>query len=136
MKVVKNLFRQRKFKLLVTVLVLLAVALGIVIVPVEQAGGGRLFDSVEDGLWWSVTTVTGVGYGDLYPVTTGGRIIGVALEIVGVLTFGLLVATAAVAMRQQQQRWYWKRLFERLEQMEQRLERIEKHGEFKIKDGV
>ena len=136
MKVVKALLKQRKFQLLLLMLVILAVALGILIVPVEQTGGGKLITTIDDGLWWAVTTVTGVGYGDVYPMTGTGRMIGVVLEIVGVLTFGLLVAITAVALRQQQERWYWKRLFERLEHLEERLKRVEKQGEFKIKNGV
>jgi voltage-gated potassium channel len=135
-KLIRELFKQRRFQLMLIGLVALAVVLGILVVPVEQAGGGKLIRSVDDGLWWAVTTVTGVGYGDVYPMTGGGRVVGAILEIVGVLTFGLLVAVTAVAMRQQQERWYWKRLFERLEHIEERIKRIEKHEEFKIKDGI
>ncbi|OGY18001.1 MAG: hypothetical protein A2784_04965 [Candidatus Chisholmbacteria bacterium RIFCSPHIGHO2_01_FULL_48_12] len=136
MKVVRELLKQKKFQLVLIGLVVLAVVLGVLVVPIEQAGGGRLIRSVDDGLWWAVTTVTGVGYGDVYPMTGGGRVVGAILEIVGVLTFGLLVAMTAVAMRQQKERWYWKRLFERLEHIEERIKRIEKHEEFKIKNGV
>ncbi len=136
MRVFRELLKQRRFQWLLTGLVVMAVMLGVLIVPVERGGGGGLINSVGDGLWWAVTTVTGVGYGDVYPETGWGRIIGVALEIIGVLMFGLLVAIVAVAMRQQKERWYWKRLFERLEQIEGRVKRVEKHGEFKIKDGV
>ena len=127
MKVVRELLKQKKFQLVLIGLVVLAVVLGVLVVPIEQAGGGRLIRSVDDGLWWAVTTVTGVGYGDVYPMTGGGRVVGAILEIVGVLTFGLLVAMTAVAMRQQKERWYWKRLFERLEHIEERIKRIEKH---------
>jgi len=132
-KVVKTLLKQRKFQLLLLVLVVVAVALGIVIVPVERTGGGRLITTVDDGLWWAVTTVTGVGYGDVYPMTGTGRMIGVVLEIVGVLTFGLLVAITAVALRQQQERWYWHRLFKRLDELEGRLDRLEKKSNFELK---
>ena len=135
MKMVKQLFKQRKFQLLLTGLVMLAVILGILVVPVEQAGGGKLFKSAGDGLWWAITTVTGVGYGDVYPMTGLGRVLGAMLEIVGVLSFGLLVAVIAVEMRQQKERWYWKRLFERLEGIEEKLKKLEKHEEFRIKDG-
>lgn len=136
MKLVRELLKQKRFQLVLTGLAALAVVLGVLIVPIEQAGGGKLIRSVDDGLWWAVTTVTGVGYGDVYPMTGGGRVVGVILEIVGVLTFGLLVAMTAVAMKRQQERWYWKRLFERLDHIEERIRRVEKHEEFKIKDGV
>ena len=136
MKLVRELLKQKRFQLVLTGLAALAVVLGVLVVPIEQAGGGKLIRSIDDGLWWAVTTVPGVGYGDVYPMTGGGRVVGVILEIVGVLMFGLLVAMTAVAMKRQQERWYWKRLFERLEHLEERLKRIEKQGEFKIKDGV
>lgn len=44
--------------------------------------------SAEDALWWAVTTVTTVGYGDTYPVTTEGRMIAALLMTAGVGLFG------------------------------------------------
>lgn len=43
-----------------------------------------------DALWWSVVTLTTVGYGDRFPVTAEGRIIGVLLMVAGVGLFGTL----------------------------------------------
>ena len=45
-----------------------------------------------DGLWWAITTVTTVGYGDKYPITTEGRIIGAILMTTGVGIFGTFTA--------------------------------------------
>jgi len=44
----------------------------------------------QDALWWSVVTLTTVGYGDRYPVTGGGRFVATALMIAGVGLFGTL----------------------------------------------
>jgi voltage-gated potassium channel len=44
--------------------------------------------TAEDALWWSYVTVTTVGYGDKFPVTTEGRVIGVILMTAGVGLFG------------------------------------------------
>lgn len=44
--------------------------------------------TAEDALWWSYVTITTVGYGDRFPVTTGGRIIGALLMTAGVGLFG------------------------------------------------
>jgi voltage-gated potassium channel len=51
--------------------------------------------SFWDSIWWSTTTITTVAYGDVYPVTTGGRVVAILLLIVGLGAFGLY--TAAVA---------------------------------------
>lgn len=51
--------------------------------------------SAEDALWWAFTTITTVGYGDRYPVTTEGRIIAVLLMSAGVGIFGTFTAFVA-----------------------------------------
>ena len=48
--------------------------------------------TAEDAIWWAYTTITTVGYGDKYPVTTEGRIIAMILMTVGVGTFGTITA--------------------------------------------
>ena len=61
----------------------------------EDVGDGRRVQSFFDSLWWSASTITTVGYGDIYPVTTAGRIIAVFTMLIGVST--LAVVTARVA---------------------------------------
>lgn len=51
--------------------------------------------SFEDALWWACTTITTVGYGDRYPVTTQGRLVAVALMLIGIALLGLLTAGIA-----------------------------------------
>lgn len=48
--------------------------------------------TAEDAIWWSYVTITTVGYGDKYPVTTEGRIIATLLITVGVGLFGTFTA--------------------------------------------
>lgn len=45
-----------------------------------------------DAVWWTVATVTTVGYGDVVPVSDIGRIIGVAYMLVGIIILGLFIA--------------------------------------------
>ena len=56
---------------------------------------GATINSFGKALWWSITTVTTVGYGDVYPVTNTGRVIAVLLMIGGISLVG--VVTAALA---------------------------------------
>jgi voltage-gated potassium channel len=66
-------------------------------------GGGAAFAAVEkghttwDGVWWAISTMTTVGYGDVYPKTTPGRFIGIVVMLVGIGFIAIL--TGAVAQR-------------------------------------
>lgn len=46
-----------------------------------------------DALWWGVTTLTTVGYGDIYPVTAEGRLAAGALMILGITLWAAITAT-------------------------------------------
>ncbi len=54
-----------------------------------------------DALWWTMCTITTVGYGDLYPVTAVGRSVAMVLMLVGIVTFGVLTANIAAYLMSQ-----------------------------------
>jgi voltage-gated potassium channel len=76
---------------------LLTVTAIVVAGAAQSAFSAGEFTSLWDGVWWAVVTVTTVGYGDLYPKTVQGRLIGMVLMFVGIGFLSLL--TAAVASR-------------------------------------
>jgi voltage-gated potassium channel len=51
--------------------------------------------TAEDAVWWAMTTITTVGYGDRFPVSTGGRLVAVLLMTAGVGLFGTMSAALA-----------------------------------------
>ncbi|HKL63075.1 MAG TPA: ion transporter [Woeseiaceae bacterium] len=55
----------------------------------ESQAQPQVFGSVVDAIWWAVVTLTTVGYGDVTPVTAGGRILGMGIMLMGVATFAL-----------------------------------------------
>jgi voltage-gated potassium channel len=48
--------------------------------------------SVEDGLWWALVTMSTLGYGDVIPTTTEGRLFGAIIIVLGAVFFSLLTA--------------------------------------------
>ena len=61
----------------------------------ERTVEGSNIKTFSDGLWWAVTTVTTVGYGDRYPTTTEGRFLAVLLMINGISLVGVITASVA-----------------------------------------
>ncbi|WP_102797843.1 potassium channel family protein [Bowmanella denitrificans] len=71
-------------------LVLLIGAAGLSIYLIEHDLPGANITTAEDAIWWSLVTISTVGYGDYYPVSTAGRIVSVLLIISGVSLFGVI----------------------------------------------
>jgi voltage-gated potassium channel len=85
--------RYRGTYVLVVGVLTVFVGAGLMAVFEDEAGGP--IRSFDDALWWAMTTITTVGYGDTYPVARAGRAVAVVLMVVGIALFGAL--TAAVA---------------------------------------
>ena len=66
----------------------------------------------SDAVWWSCATITTVGYGDVAPVTYGGRVVGVLTMLVGVCSYGVLLSLFGGAWidvlkeRRETKRWH------------------------------
>jgi len=74
----------------------MSVGLGaLAILDAERNAQDANISNLGDAIWWATTTVTTVGYGDHFPVTTTGRFVAVALMLMGIALVGSI--TAAVA---------------------------------------
>lgn len=79
----------------------LLVVLGVVVASAflvesfERGVPGANITGAGDALWWAMTTVTTVGYGDRFPTTAAGRGIGVVLMVLGIALFGYLAGALA-----------------------------------------
>ena len=102
----------------------------------EHDRPGTTFESWGDGIWWALTTMTTVGYGDHVPATTSGRIVAGMIMIMGVAVLGAVAAVvalifaSAVARREEltleaEGRTLEARLEARLDTLDARLARIE-----------
>jgi voltage-gated potassium channel len=61
----------------------------------ERVVDGSNIKNFGDGIWWAITTVTTVGYGDKFPTTMEGKFLAVGLMIVGISLMGVITASVA-----------------------------------------
>ncbi|CCQ16335.1 Kef-type K+ transport systems, predicted NAD-binding component (fragment), partial [Rhodococcus sp. AW25M09] len=61
----------------------------------ERAAPAGSIKTFPDALWWAISTVTTVGYGDYSPSTATGRLIAVGLMVAGIALLGVVTATLA-----------------------------------------
>ncbi len=91
MNSVGRVLRSRKEEILVTFYVgfiLLILAAGLLYVVEHEAQPGK-FANIPAAMWWGVTTLTSVGYGDIYPITTLGKVIASFISVIGIGLFAL-----------------------------------------------
>jgi hypothetical protein len=86
-----RLMRNRAGSALLTLLLLGILVLefgSLWMLALEQGAPGANITTASDALWYVIVTISTVGYGDQYPVTTGGRILGAVIIVIGVGIFG------------------------------------------------
>ena len=91
MKTFQNVFKAKKTELTLT-----AVLIGLLLVfassamyAVENESQPDKFSSIPETLWWGVITLTTIGYGDIYPITPLGKVIGGFIAFLGIGLFAL-----------------------------------------------
>jgi voltage-gated potassium channel len=75
--------------------VVMIVIMGAAILDIERNAVGSNIHTPMDALWWGLVTITTIGYGDKFPVTTEGRLVAAVLIIFGVAMISTLTASFA-----------------------------------------
>ncbi|ABZ78121.1 Ion transport 2 domain protein [Shewanella halifaxensis HAW-EB4] len=87
------MLKQRRQATIASLLVALITILtfsSVLVLIVESGVEGANIDTAESAVWWALVTISTVGYGDYYPVTTAGHIIGAVVIVCGVSFFGVI----------------------------------------------
>ena len=90
-RVIGNVFRAKREELVLSMVItffLIVIASSIMYFVEHDAQPGK-FSSIPETMWWSVATLTTVGYGDVYPVTTLGKTLTAVISVLGIGMFAL-----------------------------------------------
>ena len=106
MKTLSNVFAAKRHDLLsaiFTVFTLLMISASLVYFA-EHASQPELFSSIPASMWWSVVTLTSVGYGDVYPITPLGKLLGGVIAVLGLGLVALPTGILASGFAEEVQR--------------------------------
>ncbi len=92
--ILKNRSKYASFLVGLLAIIVLSSA-SVLVLQFESADRHALITTGWDAFWYSIVTITTVGYGDYYPVTVGGRITGIFIMITGVGIIGALASLMA-----------------------------------------
>ena len=82
---------------------LMIIIMGAAILDIERSAPGSNIHTPMDALWWGLVTITTIGYGDKFPVTTEGRLVAGVLIIFGVAMISTITASFAAWILSQDQ---------------------------------
>ena len=106
LKMIINVFRAKKPELMISLAVLsiLLIFASSLMYYCEHEAQPDNFSSIPAAMWWGVSTLTTVGYGDIYPVTHIGRFMGAIISILGIGIFALPAGILASGMIDEMQK--------------------------------
>ena len=88
-------FRGRVMAYVLGAVALVVTIASLAVLDAERQGDDPNIAGIGDALWWAMTTTTTVGYGDRYPTTGQGRLVGVGLMLAGIALLGVVTASFA-----------------------------------------
>ena len=86
LNVITSVLSSKKKQLVssVCIILVLMLASSLCMYSLENAAQPDVFKNAFSGIWWAASTLLTVGYGDIYPITTAGRILGIIITFLGV----------------------------------------------------
>lgn len=101
------------------------IGLGAVLVfAIERNEAGSQVADLGDALWWAIVTCTTVGYGDIAPITPGGRVVAVALMLLGISIVSVITANIASVMVEEDTESDIDRLETKIDKLSRQIEQL------------
>lgn len=118
---IERVFNSRRLRTILGVLIICIISFGYVFYLAEPQ-----IKTIQDGIWWALVTITTVGYGDIAPLTTLGRLVAGTLMFVGL---GLIATVTAIVSAKFIANYVDHHtnddVLEKLEELEDEIEKIE-----------
>ncbi len=91
LSIFSNVFKEKKEQLVVSTVFILFLLLIVssLMFFIENPAQPEAFSSIPETMWWGVATLSTVGYGDVYPITSLGKVLGGLVAILGIGLFAL-----------------------------------------------
>lgn len=91
MRILSNVIRRQKEQLFITLIVIgiMLVLVSSLMFYVEKEAQPDAFGSIPQTMWWGIVTLTTVGYGDVFPITPMGKLLGAVVALLGIGLFAL-----------------------------------------------
>ena len=101
-RLIATVFRQRAGQLLTTLggLLLVLVIAAALMYFAESKAQPEKFSSIPAAMWWSMVTLTTVGYGDVVPMTPAGRVLAAVIAVLGIGLFALPAGILSAGLRE------------------------------------
>ncbi|MGD9559341.1 MAG: ion transporter [Oscillospiraceae bacterium] len=86
LEIISYVFKKKAHQLISSMFIvfLLMLIASVIMYEVESTAQPEKFDNAFSAFWWAVSTVTTVGYGDLYPITPAGKVLGGVIALLGI----------------------------------------------------
>jgi voltage-gated potassium channel len=127
---VREVLRRRGLSWVLLIVLVLNLVAAAAVLEFERSNAQANIGSYPDALWWAVTTITTVGYGDRFPMSPAGRGVAVVLMIAGIAMFGVITASIAAYFVEQRAEQdvtdRLDRIMERLEDLSTQLDKEER----------
>lgn len=106
LQVIQRVLQGKKEELVTTLsfLVMLLLLASSVLYFAERGAQPEKFGSIPQAMWWGVATLTTVGYGDVFPITMAGKVLGAGIAILGIGMFALPTGILGAAFVEEVQR--------------------------------
>jgi voltage-gated potassium channel len=93
------LSRRRELLIVAVVMMVLCIyASAAILYQLEHSSQPNVFASIPETLWWAMTTLTTIGYGDMVPITPMGKLFGGLISVFGIGVFALPTAIVTAAI--------------------------------------